>query len=187
MSALHSNTTGYYNTASGMEAGRYISGGAANTTSNNSLYLGYDTKALASGDTNEIVIGASAVGVGSNSAVLGNNSITKTILKGSVGIGTTSPGQKLTVAGTIESTSGGIKFPDGTIQTSAGSLQCTIVMSGWANKSTNATCPAGYLVTGGGLTGACENPDSYPCTSTQWCGSCVYGDDWLYVYAVCCK
>ena len=38
---------------------------------------------------------------------------------GNVGIGTTSPGQKLSVAGTIESTSGGIKFPDGTTQSSA--------------------------------------------------------------------
>lgn len=38
---------------------------------------------------------------------------------GNVGIGTTSPNQKLTVAGIIESTSGGIKFPDGTIQSSA--------------------------------------------------------------------
>lgn len=40
---------------------------------------------------------------------------------GNVGIGTTSPGQKLTVAGVIESTSGGIKFPDGTTQTTAAS------------------------------------------------------------------
>ena len=39
---------------------------------------------------------------------------------GNVGIGNSSPGQKLTVAGTIESTSGGVKFPDGTTQTSAG-------------------------------------------------------------------
>ena len=39
-----------------------------------------------------------------------------TILDGNVGVGTTSPGQKLTVAGTIEATSGGIKFPDGTVQ-----------------------------------------------------------------------
>ncbi|MDG0815494.1 tail fiber domain-containing protein [Bdellovibrio svalbardensis] len=40
---------------------------------------------------------------------------------GRVGIGTASPGQKLSVAGTIESTSGGIKFPDGTTQTTAAS------------------------------------------------------------------
>ncbi len=38
---------------------------------------------------------------------------------GRVGIGTTNPSQKLSVAGTIESTSGGFKFPDGTTQTSA--------------------------------------------------------------------
>lgn len=37
----------------------------------------------------------------------------------SVGIGTPIPGQKLTVAGTIESTLGGFKFPDGTTQTTA--------------------------------------------------------------------
>jgi hypothetical protein len=38
---------------------------------------------------------------------------------GSVGIGTPSPGSPLTVAGLIETTSGGVKFPDGTVQTSA--------------------------------------------------------------------
>lgn len=38
---------------------------------------------------------------------------------GNVGIGTTAPGSKLTVAGLIESTTGGIKFPDGTTQTTA--------------------------------------------------------------------
>lgn len=38
---------------------------------------------------------------------------------GNVGIGTMTPGSPLTVAGTIESTSGGVKFPDGTIQTTA--------------------------------------------------------------------
>ena len=38
---------------------------------------------------------------------------------GNVGIGVASPGQKLSVAGAIESTSGGFKFPDGTVQTTA--------------------------------------------------------------------
>jgi hypothetical protein len=37
-----------------------------------------------------------------------------------VGIGTTSPGSPLTVAGLVESTTGGFKFPDGTVQTTAG-------------------------------------------------------------------
>lgn len=38
---------------------------------------------------------------------------------GNVGIGTTAPASKLTVAGAIHSTSGGFKFPDGTIQATA--------------------------------------------------------------------
>jgi hypothetical protein len=40
---------------------------------------------------------------------------------GNVGIGTSSPTERLTVAGIIYSTTGGIKFPDGTIQTTAAS------------------------------------------------------------------
>lgn len=94
--ALYLKATGSYNTASGFNAGRYIEDGAtANETSNNSLYLGVDTKALADGGTNEIVIGYNATGAGSNSVALGNDSIATTVLKGNVGFGTKSPSTTL--------------------------------------------------------------------------------------------
>jgi hypothetical protein len=38
---------------------------------------------------------------------------------GNVGVGTASPGEKLSIAGTVQSTSGGFKFPDGSTQTTA--------------------------------------------------------------------
>ena len=47
------------------------------------------------------------------------NVVGNLIVNGDVGIGTTTPSAKLTVAGTIESTTGGFKFPDGTIQMTA--------------------------------------------------------------------
>ncbi len=56
--------------------------------------------------------------MGSNTFVLGNSSIYEDKF-GKVGIGTTTPTSPLTVAGLIESTSGGFKFPDGTVQTTS--------------------------------------------------------------------
>lgn len=41
--------------------------------------------------------------------------------QGRMGIGNTEPGSTLTVSGVIETTTGGLKFPDGTVQTTAGS------------------------------------------------------------------
>ena len=116
-SALNSNSTGQYNAAAGFEAlysdtasynsafGTYAldsitSGGSvANSTSGSSVYLGAETYPLANGDTNEIVIGANAVGLGSNTAVLGSSTISTTALFGNVGIGTTAPATTLNVTG----------------------------------------------------------------------------------------
>jgi hypothetical protein len=89
--SLYLNTTGSGNIAFGANAGRYIADSSANSITNNSVYLGFNTRALADNQTNQIVIGHNAIGLGSNTAVIGNDSIVKTVLKGSIGIGTTSP------------------------------------------------------------------------------------------------
>ena len=57
---------------------------------------------------------------------------------GNVGIGTTTAGQKLTVAGTIESTSGGIKYPDGTTQASHAVAMISYEISGGTSDGTTA-------------------------------------------------
>jgi hypothetical protein len=86
------NTTGSGNIAFGVEAGRFIADGTtALTIANNSVFLGRDTRAAADNQTNQIVIGHNAIGAGSNTVVLGNDSIVTTALKGNIGIGTTSP------------------------------------------------------------------------------------------------
>jgi hypothetical protein len=92
-------TTGRENVAIGFWSGYFINSGEDNTTSDFSVYLGADTRASANGNTNEIVIGAGGRGQGSNSAVIGNDSITKTILRGNVGIGTASPTMTLSIRG----------------------------------------------------------------------------------------
>jgi hypothetical protein len=97
--SLYSNEGGHNNVAIGADAGRYFSTSTALTTVDNSVFIGYYTRASANGNTNEIVIGHNVLGNGSNSVTLGNTSITKTILRGNVGIGTTDPVHKLTVAG----------------------------------------------------------------------------------------
>ena len=68
-------TTGYLNSALGNTAGEYTNSGD-NQTSDHSVYIGENTKALTDGGTNEIAIGSSTIGHGSNTATWGNTSIT---------------------------------------------------------------------------------------------------------------
>jgi hypothetical protein len=80
------NANSNYNIAFGYDAGRYIltEGGSPNTSPEYSVYLGYKTKSATVSDSNSIVIGYDAVSLGSNTAVIGNTSITTTRLRGAV-------------------------------------------------------------------------------------------------------
>jgi hypothetical protein len=100
--SLSNLTTGSNNIAIGWKAGFTITGGStANAISNSSIFIGSDTKALASNQTNQIVIGHNTVGLGSNTTILGNSSTVTTAIYGDILIGTTTAlaSTKLTVSG----------------------------------------------------------------------------------------
>ena len=110
VAALFGNSTGSNNVGIGFESGRFIADGTtASTIYNTSVFIGASTKSLANGQANQIVIGYNATGLGSNSVVLGNDSIVTTALKGNIGIGTTAPAASSKLD--ITSTTQGVLFP----------------------------------------------------------------------------
>ena len=93
-----------YNRDGGSYSADYSSAGVTNINFNDSGYLTFGTGAAASTDPTERM---------------------RIDSSGLVGIGRTPTTNLLEVAGTIESTSGGFKFPDGSTQTSAASAGIT--------------------------------------------------------------
>jgi hypothetical protein len=82
--SLLNNISGGYNVSLGLSAGRFYTGAVSLTNSNNSVFIGAETRAAADSQTNQIVIGYNTDGNGSNTVTLGNNSIVSTYLKGKV-------------------------------------------------------------------------------------------------------
>jgi hypothetical protein len=111
--SLSRNINGVDNTAIGSNAGAYFSTGFPNLNinTNQSIFIGSESRPLGNTQSNQIVIGYDALGNGSNSVTLGNDNITKTILKGNIGIGLTGPSTKLHVYATQ---SGAFRLQDGT-------------------------------------------------------------------------
>jgi hypothetical protein len=119
-SALSGNTTGTGNVANGSGAG------AANLTGNNNTFIGRSANASAGNFTNATAIGANAIVGQDNSLVLGNNA--------AVGIGTSTPVEKLEVNGNVRiSGLNGLKITEGTNAT----MGVTTLVGGTANVLTN--------------------------------------------------
>ena len=75
--ALQNATTGLCNVGIGHIAGSLVDGGAANTAPDVSIFIGGSTKSKNNNDTNQIVIGHNAIGEGSNTARIGNTSVSQ--------------------------------------------------------------------------------------------------------------
>lgn len=160
--ALFNMTSGSSNVAIGSQAGQYVTAYGSNLNANNSVYIGSLSRAFATGQDNEIVIGYFATGAGSNTVTLGNTSITKTILQGNVGIGNTAPGEFLSL-GTAGTTKGVLSFAGNTsgkviVQPAAAAgtwsltLPTTAGTSGYV-LSTDGTGITSWVAGGGGGSG----------------------------------
>ena len=114
------------------------------TVSGNQLTLSEAPTSTDIIDARTIVAAASASNYGNANVAsylptyAGNLTAGNAYITNNVGVGTTSPSSKLTVAGVVESTSGGFKFPDGTTQTT---------------KATSSNGTVTSIATGTGLTG----------------------------------
>ena len=128
-----SSGNGSYNVAIGDEAGRRVAAGTNNAGPiNNSIFIGRDTRASVANGTNETVIGYQAIGLGSNTSVIGNSSTTFGRWWGNLLIGTsTNAGYKLDVNGTAR-------------------VQGTTTIT--PAVDTSALVSTGYSVTGSGTT-----------------------------------
>jgi hypothetical protein len=134
-------------TSSPSSFGKFAVTGSAGTTY---VGAGGDQLAFSKGGTNYISTATAGgqiqfqTGAGSNSMLIDSS--------GNVGIGTNLPSQLLQVAGTIYSSSGGFKFPDGTTQTtSAGVISliagANISLSGSTGNITISASSSGGTVT----------------------------------------
>jgi hypothetical protein len=148
--AGQNNTTGFSNTFVG------VSSGNGNVTGVSNTLLGSFANVAAGNLSFATAIGSGATVSSNNTVVLGRPADTvrapgNLFAVGNVGIGQSNAGSRLTVAGLIETTNGGLKFPDGTIQTTAASINPgafiinqTAIQSG-ANFSIAGTGKAGIF------------------------------------------
>jgi hypothetical protein len=142
-----SNTTGVSNCFFGINAGRFLADGTtALTIANDSVFIGANTRANANNQTNQIVIGITAIGLGSNTTVLGNTSTTFGRWFGNLLVGTsTNSGQMLQVTGT--SLLNGLSTIQGTTASDTAPLGSELATTGTGTNWAGTDFATGYTHT----------------------------------------
>lgn len=119
--------------------------GPAGLNGTNSLVAGSGLSATTTGNTTTVQLGGMALAATTDVPLAGNNLTFSG--SGNVGIGTASPGQRLEVAGTIFSNSGGFRFPDGSTQATAASP------AGYIQNTTTQQASSNFNISGSGTVG----------------------------------
>jgi hypothetical protein len=173
---LYSNTSGAQNTAIGAFAGYGSNGVNANTTGTNNVYVGYSTIGSAIDNTNEIVIGSLAVGLGSNSTVLGTTSTTTATIYGALSIpNTTASSSSITgalkVAGGVGI--GGNLYVEGNLSVNGliTTINSTTITVDDKNLELGSTAsPTDVTADGGGITlkGLTDKTFTWSAASNSW-------------------
>lgn len=117
--ALNQNTAGSNNVAIGSLSGVGV-GSVVNSSGSNNTFIGYQTGTTVDGLTNSTAIGNGAQITSSNQVVIGNNLVNSIQLNGNVLVDTTlNPNNSALIVNGIMETTTGVRFPDGSILTSA--------------------------------------------------------------------
>ena len=145
------NTTGSNTCFFGSNSGRFTSSGGNLNILNQSVLIGAETRANASLETNQIAIGYAAVGLGSNTTVIGNSSTTFGRWWGNLLIGSSvNGGQALQITGLSSFT--------GTTTSDGGQLGAELLSaSGWTSTGWTGDYATGFTHTVGN-TNVLSNP-----------------------------
>jgi hypothetical protein len=159
-SSLQYVLTGSRNTAIGTMAGRFLNDEITWLETNTECtYVGYLSKGSIDGRTNETVIGARAIGLGSNTTTIGSTSVTQTVIYGNLGLGTVAPTANIHIdSATTTSTTVGAKnariiLGNNTLTANAGA---DVVLGCIADTSTGRYAAIGTDIegsSGGGASG----------------------------------